>query len=192
MPQQQEKKPPTKKVSTGPSAGLLQRIFGSTPMTPEMEEGINIARREIPGMAPVQSYGLLSRLMQPQAMGYTSPGQTIYLNPRTMQGQSPQEVADTLLHEQTHVEQMKRRGHGPVREFMHEAFGGSREPYHRRPDEIEAFQAERQRRARMNRMQTATPSFTTGEMYVPQDIHLRKEKGIKVGPTSQMLSKMVR
>lgn len=188
MPDKKEKQ---KVVNTTPSQGILQRIFGSSTMTPEMNEGINIARKENPNLAQVQPYGMISRMMQPNAMGYTSPGRTIYLNPTTMEGQSPQDVADTLLHEQTHVNQMNNRGFGPTREFLNEAFS-SGEPYHRRPDEIEAYQSEMQRRARMGRMQTAVPSFTTGEMMIPSDIQLRSEKKkISSSPSSQQLSKLV-
>ena len=195
MPQQQEKqKQQPQKVSTGPSAGLLQRIFGFGVMTPEIEEGIRIAQSENPNLAPVKPYGMLSRMMQPQAMGYTSPGRTIYLNPRTMEGQNPQDVADTLVHEQEHVKQMQNRGYGPVREFLHEALsgiGGGGEPYHRRPDEIAAFGAETERRSKMGRMQSATPSFTTGEMRVADDIRLyTPRKKVETGPSSTMLAKV--
>jgi hypothetical protein len=154
-------------------------------MTPEMEEGIRIAQSENPNMADVQPYGFLSRMMLPSAQGYTSPGRTIYLNPKTMIGQQPQEVADTLTHEQKHVEQMNQRGYNPVREFLHETF--SREgPYSRRPDEMESFQAEKSRRTRMNRMPTATPNFDTGEFHMPQDIRLSEEKSrINTGPQAR-------
>lgn len=194
-PQQEKQKQPTKKLSTGPTAGLLQRIFGAGEFSPETQEGIRIAQQENPNLAPVKPYGLISRMMQPQAMGYTSPGRSIYLNPRTMEGQSPQDVADTLTHEQQHVEQMKQRGYGPIREFLHEALsgiGGGGEPYHRRPDEIEAFAAETQRRSKMGRMQSATPSFTTGEMQVSDDIRLYPpRKKVETGPTSKKLNQLI-
>lgn len=192
MPQQPEKQQPAKKIiNTSPSQGLLSKLFGGN-FTPEMEEGIRLAQQENPGLAPVKPYGLISRMFQPNSFGYTSPGQTIYLNPRTMEGQTPQDVADTLTHEQSHVSQMKERGYGPIREFFHEMLGDTKIPYHQRPDEIEAFNSEIARRANMGRMQTATPSFTTGEMITPQDIQLRKEKKIKTGPTSGMLEKLER
>ena len=168
MPNNQENQ---RKLSTGPSPGLLQRIFGSGQLSPDTEEGIRIARSENPNLAPVQPYGLLSRFMQPQAMGYTSPGRNIYLNPKLMEGQTPQDVADILTHEQEHVKQMQERGYGPLREFFHEMVP-SGEPYHRRPDEMNAFNAEIQRRAKMGRAQTATPSFSTGEMQTADDIKL--------------------
>lgn len=181
MPNKQE----TRKVDTKPSPGLLQRIFGSSQMTPEIEEGINIARREVPNLAPVQPYGPLSRMFMSQAQGFTSPGRNIYLNPAQLAGSSPQDVADTLIHEQTHVNQM---GPSALVNFLKTLQGS--DPYHRRPDEMEAFTAEINRRNRMGRSQTAAPSFMTGEYYVPKgDIHLRPEKGIKVGPTSTALKK---
>lgn len=155
-------------------------------MTPEMEQGIAIARKENPNLAPVNTYGPLSRFLMNDANAYTSPGRQIYLNPGTMTGFNPQEVADTLMHEQTHVNQMQERGYGPTREFFHYMFGDSGEQYGRRPDEMEAFQTEQRRQARMGRSPGVMPSFMTGEMYVPQgDIQLPAEKGVKVGPSNK-------
>ena len=184
MPSKQEKEP-AKKVNTQPSPGILQRLLGSSQFTPEIEEGINIARRENPNLAPVKPYGPLSRMLMSQAQGFTSPARNIYLNPAQLAGSSPQDVADTLIHEQTHVNQM---GPSSLVNFL-KTFEGS-DPYHRRPDEMEAFTAEINRRNRMGRSQTAAPSFMTGEYYVPRgDIHLPPEKGVKIGPTSTSLKK---
>lgn len=186
MPQQSaQQKAPQKSINTNPSQGLLQRLFGSAPIPPEIEQGIAIARKENPNLAPVQMYGPLSRFLMPEANAYTSPGRNIYLNPATMSGYNPEEIADTLTHEQTHVNQMAERGYGPTREFLHTIFSGG-EPYGRRPDEMEAFNAEQARQNRMRRMPGVMPSFLTGEMYVPQgDIQLPAEKGVKVGPSQK-------
>lgn len=185
MPPQKEKQ---KKLSTGPTPGLLQRIFGSGQMSPEMEEGITIARGENPSIGNVQPYGLVSRILQPKAQGYTSPGRSIYLNPNKLQGQTPQDIADTVLHEQEHVNQMNQRNLNPVREFMHEAFGeDSNLPYYQRPDEINAFAFEKKRRARMNRSQTAAPNFETGVDEVSRgNIHLHTPR-VNTGPSSAAL-----
>ena len=175
MPPQQEK---TKKVNTSPSPGLLERLFGSSPMSPAMEEGIRIAQSENPNLAPVKTYGPLSRMFLPHAQGYTSPSRNIYLNPNQLEGFSPQDVADTITHEQTHANQM-----GPSTLMNFISMFGDRDPYHQRPNEIEAFQAEQARRSRMNRFQTGIPEFSTGNIIAPQDIMLPPEKGIiKVGP----------
>jgi len=147
-------------------------MFGTDPMTPEMEEGIRIAKQEMPNMPDPQSYGFFSRLLNPNAMAYVSPGSNIYMNPRTNEGQTPQEIADTLTHEMEHVKQNKSEGYGPTMQFLRDVLIPQGEPYHRRPDEMAAFQAEKLRRSRMGRMQTAVPSFSTGEFYVPQDINL--------------------
>jgi len=163
------------KESVQPSRGFLSRIFGSEPMTPEIQEGVNIARKENPNMAPVEPYGFFSRLLQPNAQAYASPGRSLYVNPTQMQGLSPQDVADTLTHEQQHINQMQNRGYGPGMELLHQMFGNnSRLPYGQRPDEMDAFQAEKNRRYSMGRTQTSVPSFTNpGEYYIPQgDINL--------------------
>ena len=176
MPSKQEKE---RKVNTQPSPGLLQRIFGSSELSPEMEEGVRIARQENPNLAPVQPYGFLSRMLLPQAQGYTSPGKTIYLNPTQLQGYSPQDVADTITHEQTHIGQM---GPSALMNFLRTF--GDRDPYHQRPDEIEAFQSEIARRSRMGRSQSAYPQFSTGEMTARGDIHLpaKQSKLAKYAP----------
>lgn len=178
MPPRQEKT--RKVVNTGPSPSLMERLFGQSEMGPNIQEGIDIARRENPNLAPVQSYGPLSRLLLPQAQGYTSPGRNIYLNPAQLEGFSPEDVADTIIHEQTHVNQM---GPSSIMNFFKQ-FGNS-DPYHQRPEEIEAFQAEQARRSRQGRLQTGMPEFSTGNIIAPQDIMLPAEKGIKVGPSAR-------
>lgn len=176
MPEKTEK--PKKVVNTGPTPGLLERIFGSSQMGPHIQQGIEIAKRENPDLAPVQPYGFFSRMMQPMAQGYASPGRNIYLNPAQLEGFSPEDVADTITHEQTHIGQM---GPSTLSNFI--GMFGNRGPYHQRPDEIEAFQSEQARRARMGRFQTGIPEFSTGKIIAPQDINLPPEKGIPVGPS---------
>jgi hypothetical protein len=147
-------------------------------MTPEIEQGLAIARKEMPDMGEVETYGPISRLLMNRANAYTSPGRKIYLNPSQLQGYSPEDVADTLTHEQEHVKQMNQRGLNPVMEVLSNSIFGrgmnAAEPYHRNPDEMQAFQAEETRRKNMNRGgTTAIPSFETGEYYAPRDIRLR-------------------
>jgi len=160
-----------KKESVQPTRSLLSRWFGEDPLTPEMQQGIDIARKEMPDMAPVKSYGFFSRMLSPNAMGYASPGNSIYLNPRMNEGQTPQEIADTLTHEQEHIKQQK---YSPTMELLKRMFI-PQGPYEQRPEELAAFQAEKDRRWRMNRMQTASPSIS-GSWYVPQDINLPAPK----------------
>lgn len=192
MPNKQEsQKQPQKKVNTSPSLGLLQRLFGSSELSPEILQGIEIAKRENPNLAPVQPYGPISRLALPNALAYASPGRNIYVNPAMMQGQSPEDVADTLTHEQTHVNQMNQRGGSMFKEIFN-MFGG-RDPYHQRPDEMEAYNAEVVRRNKMGRMQTGIPEFTTGRSIAPQNIQLfpdKKPSGINTGPSSTALKKL--
>lgn len=174
MPQQ-----PEKKTSAQPSRGFLSRMFGSDEMTPNMNEGVQIARKEMPNMAPVEPYGFFSRSFGPKnALGYTSLGNTIYMNPKMNQGQTPQEVADTLTHEQEHIKQSPP--YGATMNLLKSMFLPQDEPYHRRPNEMAAFQAEKQRRYRMGRMPASVPNFETGEFYVPsQDINLPLPKSRK-------------
>lgn len=191
MPSKQEnQQQPQKKVSTNPSPGLLQRLFGSSELSPEMLKGIEIARKENPNLANVQPYGPISRTFLPQALAYASPGRTIYMNPNMMQGQSPEDVADTLTHEQTHVNQMNQRNSNPFMELFH-TLTQPKDPYHQRPDEMEAYGAEVARRNRQGRTQTGIPEFTTGKPIAPQNIHLSSPaRKIDTGPTSAKLKKL--
>jgi hypothetical protein len=72
---------------------------------------------------------------------------------------------------------MRGRGYGAVGEFLKQAFT-RQGPYHQREDELAAFQAEKDRRARMSRGgTTSTPSFLTGQFNTPRDIHLTGPRG---------------
>lgn len=175
------------KKPVDPSPGFFKRVFGTEDFTPNMQEGINIAKKEMPDMAPVQPYGFFSRLtklIHPNSLGYANPG-SIYLDTKTNAGQSPQDVADTLTHEQEHIKQFKSRGHSPTRQFLKNIFNPSADlklPYHQRPDEMAAYQAEKDRRSRMGRPPSAVPSFTTGQHYIPRDVNLPNEtRGVEIG-----------
>jgi len=169
-----DKKEQEQKKSTQPSPGLLARLFGTEDFTPEEQEGIRIAKQEMPNMAPVQPYGFFSRLVSPNANAYVTGGSNIYLNARGNEGQSPQDIADTLTHEQTHINQ--KAGSSPFMNFINSVFRGPQEAYHQRPEEMAAYQAEKDRRARMGREQSYVPDFTSGAFFAPRDVILRNEK----------------
>jgi hypothetical protein len=163
----ERKAPASPAFSSALAAGLPEHI----------RRGIEIAAREHPDLGPIEPYGPISRALMPANVeAYVSPGRTIYINPAMMAGYSPEDVADTLAHEQTHVRQARDRGQGSFMTALRLMFGGPEDPYHRRPDELAAYQAEAQRRARMGRPQTSRPSFMTGEFYTPTDVNLRVEK----------------
>ena len=167
----QESKPNPKRV-VAPSP--LERIFSTEKFSPAINEGIEIARKEMPNMAPVQPYGFFSRLAGSGANAYVTGGKNIYMNSRAMEGQSPQDVADVLTHEQEHVKQ--KSSHSPAVNFLKSIFRMPQEPYHRRPEEMAAYQAEKDRQDRMGRERTFMPSFSTGEFRAARDIHLPAEK----------------
>lgn len=176
MPQDTKQQQQKSTAAVQPTRGFLSRMFGDDEMTPEMLQGIEIARKENPNLAPIESYGPLSRMVQPKAMGYVSPNNKIYLNP-AQKGQSAQDWADTLTHEQEHVNQSRSRGYGPTMQLLRSMFMPENLPYGQRPDEMSAFQAERARRSNMGREQSPVPSFTNpGQYYIPRDINLPVDK----------------
>jgi hypothetical protein len=155
--------------------GAWRGLVGTRPaqdpeLPPAMAEGLRLARREIPDLAPVDVYGPISKLTSPNAQAYTSVGRNIYLNPAEMANLTPQQVADTITHEQQHVQQMRARGQGRIGEFFHTLSESA--PYGQRPDEIEAFQAEVARRQRLGRPQEAIPTFAGGYR-TPREIEQR-------------------
>lgn len=156
-------------AAVAPSQNWFQRTFGTTPMTPNMQQGIDIARKENPNLAPVESYGPISRLLNSGANAYVGGGNSIYVNPANMGSMNPQQVADTLAHEQTHINQ--KQGTSPTMNFLRAMFSGPRGPHYQRPDEMEAYQVEAQRRARMGRPAEPRQNMF-GQTVTPQDVNL--------------------
>lgn len=179
-----------KKKTTGiePSQSLWEKLFGSAPMSDNVRQAIELAKKENPNLAPVEMYGPLSKLMMDKAVGYTSPGGSIYLNPN-YSSMAPQEIADTLTHEQTHVNQL---GGNPVTNFLRGAYESIATPYHKRPEEREAYQAEVNRALATGRTPTAIPSFLTGEFYVPQDIRLRDDRKTGIEAPEDLRARLMR
>ena len=165
----------SEKKVPAPAPSIWQRLasaFRSDEMSPEMTRGLEIARREDPTIANVETYGPLSRLLMPGAQAYVGPGKGMYLNRALMEGMSPDQIADTILHEQQHVKQIDRRGNGVLGELVERLKPGL--AYHERPDEIEAFQFEKNRRQREGRTQEYIPALD-GRWIAPRDVHLHPE-----------------
>lgn len=141
---------------------------GSESLPPAIAQGVAIARQEQPDLAPIETFGPVSRALMSRALGYLSPGGTIYLNAPALEGQSPQDVADTVLHENVHAGQYRERG--TLQALLNTLL--PQEPYHRRSDEMAAYAMERKRRQRMGRQEVPVPSFLTGEYITPEDILL--------------------
>lgn len=146
---------------------LLKQYFGSDEFTPKIQEGIRLAKQERPDLAAVEGFGPISRNLMKGALAYATPTKSILLNAPALAG-NPQDVADTLIHEQTHVDQMNSR---PLWRNLLNLIT-PQDPYQQRSDELAAYQAERNRRKKMGRPETPIPSFETGEYFTPQDINL--------------------
>lgn len=151
-------------------------------------------RQEMPAEeagAVIQPMGLfgrgvfgLKKLLAPgsSTLAVTNPltGNISY-NRAESEGQSDANIADTLAHELRHRRQVLQT---PVRERLLHLLGDllpGGEPYHRRPDEMEAFNTEVERAVKEGRT-AYTPDFWTGEFVPRADIPLRRAavlKGLK-------------
>lgn len=161
--------------------GFLRR-FLSPALTPEMQAGLALARKDRPDIPDPDTYGPISNAYadEPGNQAYVSPAGGMYLNQKAQL--RPEDWADTIIHEQTHLDQQKRRGLGTAGEVVGRAFGvGAPEmgiglPYGQRPDEMEAFGAgaHHARERGADDYQTyLKPSFThPGQFYSPHDINL--------------------
>lgn len=145
-----------------------------------VQQALSILKAEEPDfdpsiVGPMTSVPLINRLqVPPGAQAAATPFGNIRYDPAALEGQTPQDVADTLLHEYTHVKQMKPRGViGQILEMVTQP----NLPYGQRPDEIEAWQAERARRARMGRTKfDGAPEFSTSNQSTRGNIALYPER----------------
>ena len=156
-------------VQTEPSLGFLQRWFGSEQANPTVQQGIALAQKENPNLGNVQPYGFFSRLLHGNDEAYTSPSGTIYANmDHFRKGYTPNDVATMLAHEQSHVQQVRDRGLNPLDESIYQA-GNVFFPYHRNPDEVQAYSNDVARARSLGLSDPPIPDFVTGEMRAPLD-----------------------
>ena len=160
--------------SIEPSSRFLEDFLGSDKFSPQIQEGIRIAKQENPNLAPVKPYGFFSRLVAPETYGIVGgfDPNSIHLSGRYNATRYPQNIADTLTHEQTHINQVKS---GTKPQGLLSSLVNPPQPYHRNPLEMEAFHAERDRQLRTGR-EPWLPSFATGEYFSPRDVNLPYEK----------------
>lgn len=156
-------------LSKSNQPSLLQKIFGYGQMSPEIEEGIRIAKSENPNMPTPTRMGLLAKMFTPSnALAATYPFRNISMNENMLKGHTPQEVADTLAHENTHVQQMRNDG---VLGQIYRGYQESQTPYWEKPSEVEAFRSTANRQKA--RGATVEPILSvTGGYYSPQDVNL--------------------
>lgn len=151
--------------------GGLSRPVAPPNVMQQIAEARKLLSSEAPDIntTPIQPYGPISKLLMRGAEAYVSPMGTIYANPDVLQDRRPQEIADTLLHELTHVRQMKERS--PIQRIVE--YFNQRGAYGQRPDEMEAFQAEANRRTKMGRGAIyGTPHFLDDSSETRGDITL--------------------
>lgn len=141
---------------------LLRHVIGGDASTlpPGIQEAMKKIQQENPDFDPSSVTGLGTvggfKNSQAKAQGSTLYGAynpltgQIEMNPEAAASGSPEDIADTLLHEWTHVKQSRR----PAAE--HVAQGSL---YGQQPDEQEAFQAENTRRLDGHRSGVPTPDF---------------------------------
>lgn len=132
---------------------MIAKLRGA-PQQPDLPQNVSQAAqllsKEEPDFDPssVRKAGMIRRMLHPGAQAEAGLMGGIYVNPANTEGLDPQDMADTLLHEQTHVRQGKGRG---LMKELYQRMMQNQGWYGQRPDELEAFQAERDRRAKMGR-----------------------------------------
>lgn len=109
---------------------------------------IKKVREEQPDMqdTPIEPAGFFGRMLRPDAQAITNPftGSVSY-NPDNMGNMGQDELENTFTHELAHTRQVQQQPYlsrftGMLRSMMPVS-----EQYHERPNEMEAFQAERNR-----------------------------------------------
>ena len=150
---------------------------------PDYTKAIRKVKQENPDVADVsiEPSGFLSKFLSSGANASASPwtGNITY-NPNMMNRMSPDEAENIFTHELTHSRQIKNTPY--LQRFLNvgksllPGFAGGEEEYYQRPRELEAFQAEKDRTARMNLRNIPDPM--TGrkdiELYKMPDISKRQ------------------
>jgi hypothetical protein len=162
---------------------LLARVLPAQQEEPKnLSEAMRILKAEAPDFDP-SIVGSKSRIpgigafqVPAGAEAAATPFGNIRYDANMLKDKPPQEIADTLLHELTHVRQAKPRGAmGQIYKMIKDGIV-ERLPYGQRPDEMEAFQAEADRRTRMGRAPLyGTPHFLDDSVETRGDIALHKK-----------------
>ena len=163
---------------------LLRKAYESLTadnFSPEIQQGIAIAKREHPNMPDPHQMGMMGRFFAPsRALAITSPFNRISMNTEMLSGKNPQDVADVLEHENTHVEQHRNRG---ILGQLNDTYSNLKTPYFENPNEIEAFQASAHRQNTMGRPVQTVPAV--GNRWItPRDVNLHSSGSSTLGPAT--------
>jgi hypothetical protein len=197
LPQQQGKPKPTREERNKLLDESMQRAYAK--VSAEMPDVKKVS------VTPSSSSFYTSLLVPKGALAVTNPftGNISY-NPDSFEGQSQDEIENTIAHELTHVRQSQNTpwyGHladvanqlvqntkgmlGMTREDqVPEGIPASsplHDPYYWRPREMEAFQTEKDRAARMHQSNFVDPMLGTRDINLPAPIP-KKQPGIDTGP----------
>jgi len=115
---------------------------------PTFEESLGNVRSEMPDVSnvPVQPYGFLGKAFMSGSQAFTNPlTGSVYYNPERIQQGNPNDTENMLTHELTHSRQVlgqpfSQRLMGVARSLL-----PAGDSYQERPNEMAAFQAERDR-----------------------------------------------
>lgn len=172
--------------NTSPSPSLLQRLgLVSTPnpndelMRQKVEKALAVVRPEMTDVAnrkvTSSKDSLIGRMLMPSnAYAITSPwtGNITY-SPDMMKDMTQDEIENTIAHELTHSRQFANQGiMGTIKNMLTKpkaatsgGFLGS--SYYWNPDELEAFQTEKDRQVRLKQAWPRDPMTGQGDIMLP-------------------------
>lgn len=164
------------------------------PLNDSMQEAYSKVSKEMPDVKKISvspSDSLLSKFLMPRGSDATSnpfTGNVTY-NPKMMEPYDQFNREQVMTHELTHTSQAQKRGI-PWHKLLTAIFEKDEKvpsgigknlnkPYHWKPDELEAFQAERDRARRLKTPNYADPMTGKRNIVLPPSSAVTKKRGLK-------------
>lgn len=193
--------------NTSPSQTILERIFGRTPSDPEFDKRMELAKQKMQTEMPNEmnntdiepigplgrlGYGIIGKVLGSTPIAKTGRFGGISYDPRQMENMDQNDIEDTLTHELTHVKQLRDM---PLQQKLMESVmplqdeglpaetekslrdQGWNTSYRGKANEMEAYDAEDQRKLRTQR------GFPGQDINLPSS----KKTRVNVSPSKKVM-----